>query len=128
MLFGGFQGAARVLDLIDGAKLPPSVLLASFDYPFKPPRRFSFPGSLQYAPDVKRMMSETVEGIVWLARELARRPDVDPNRITVIGASLGAPFVIEAAAREPLIRGVALIHGSGGCSACVAKRAKCADD
>jgi fermentation-respiration switch protein FrsA (DUF1100 family) len=110
MVFGGFQEAARVLELV---KTRASVVLASFDYPFEPPRKFEFPASLRHAPAVKRMVAETVDGIRRLAASLAARPDVDPRRIVVVGASLGAPFAALAAAGEPGIAGVALVEGFG---------------
>src|SRR5688500_9456747 len=39
-------------------------------------------------------------------RWLARRPDVDPQRIAGFGSSLGAEVLLEAAAREPRLRAV----------------------
>jgi hypothetical protein len=37
---------------------------------------------------------------------LTRRPDVDPRRVAGFGTSLGAEVLLEAAAREPLLRAV----------------------
>jgi pimeloyl-ACP methyl ester carboxylesterase len=37
---------------------------------------------------------------------LARRPDVDPQRIAAFGSSLGAEVLLQAAAREPRLRAV----------------------
>ena len=37
---------------------------------------------------------------------LARRPDVDPDRIAAFGSSLGGEVLLEAAAREPRLRAV----------------------
>ena len=39
-------------------------------------------------------------------RWLARRPDVDPQRIAGFGSSLGAEVLLEAAARDPRLRAV----------------------
>jgi pimeloyl-ACP methyl ester carboxylesterase len=44
-------------------------------------------------------------------RELGARQDVDPRRIVIIGASFGTPVAIEAAAREPAIDGLIVVHG-----------------
>lgn len=110
MVFGGFQEAGKVLELVD---TPEPVVLASFDYPFDGSRSFRFPQSLTLIPEAKRTIHETVEGIGLLAQLLSRREDVDPQRITVLGASLGAPFAVLAAERSSSIQGLAVVHGFG---------------
>lgn len=111
MVFGGFENAAQVLDLV---KPEVPLVLAGFDYPFAPPRVFEFPQSLGIASDVKRMAHDTRAGIGLLARALRERPEVDPGRILIIGASFGAPFALAAAAEFPdEITGVAIVHGFG---------------
>lgn len=109
MLFGGFRSAARVLDKV---RTPRPVIWASFDYPFDPPRKFTFPKSLGYAPEARAAIHGSFDGIGKLYQALARHPRVDPARITVAGASAGAPFATVAAARNP-IPGVLLVQGMG---------------
>jgi dienelactone hydrolase len=109
MLFGGFRSAARVLDKV---QTPRPIVWASFDYPFEPPRKFSFPGSLAHAPEARAAIHGSFEGIEKLYLALARHPRVDPSRITVAGASAGAPFAVVGAARQP-IPGVLLVQGTG---------------
>lgn len=109
MLFGGFRSAARVLDKVH---TPRPVIWASFDYPFEPPRKFVFPRSLGYAPEARAAIHGSFEGIEKLYLALARHPRVDPARITVAGASAGAPFATVGAARQP-IPGVILVQGMG---------------
>ena len=107
MLFGGFQRAAGVLDLVQTDR---PLVWASFDYPLTAPRKFRFPSSLQYAPDARDAIHATFDGVVKLHEALRKRPDVDPARISVVGASAGAPFATVAAARSP-IPGVILVQG-----------------
>ena len=107
MLFGGVQRAAKVLDLV---KLDRPVIWATFDYPYEPPRKFRFPSSLQYVPEAKAAIHGTFDGVVKLHEALRARADVDPARITVIGASAGAPFATVGAARTD-IPGVILVQG-----------------
>jgi dienelactone hydrolase len=109
MLFGGFRGAAKVLDKVQA---PRPVVWASFDYPFEPPRKFSFPESLAHAPQARAAIHGSFEGIGKLYRALAAHPRVDASRITVAGASAGAPFALVGAARDP-IPGVLLVQGTG---------------
>jgi hypothetical protein len=109
MLFGGFRHAAQVLDKV---QTPQPVIWATFDYPFDPPRKFRFPDSLRHAPAARAAIHGSFEGIQKLYRALLQHPRVDPARITVIGASAGAPFAVVGAAREP-IPGVILVQGMG---------------
>lgn len=109
MLFGGFRGAARVLDAVP-AEAP--LIAASFDYPFDPPRKFRFPQSFGDLPAVKDGIDDSFEGIERLTAHLRTRPEVDASRVTIIGASLGTPFAVTAAADHG-IPGLVLIHGFG---------------
>jgi dienelactone hydrolase len=110
MLFGGFRGAATVLDAVP-KDLP--IAAASFDYPFDPPRDFEFPGTLRDIPAMARGIDETFEGIRRLSAHLRARDDIDDARITIVGASLGAPFATISAARLEL-PGLVIVHGFGG--------------
>ena len=109
MLFGGFRHAAQVLDKV---QTPRPLVWATFDYPFEPPRKFRFPSSLAHAPEARAAIHGSFEGIQKLYHALRAHPRVDATRITVVGASAGAPFATVGAAREP-IPGVILVQGMG---------------
>lgn len=109
-VFGGLERAAKVLELIH-PKVP--VIVASFDYPFDAPRKFVFPDSLKFAPVAKQAVADMLEGISELHSALKKRDDVDASKITVVGASFGAPFALAAAADDPSISGVVIVHGFG---------------
>jgi len=47
---------------------------------------------------------------------LARRGDIDSTRIGIIGASLGLPFALHAAAHSTRFRAVAILYGQAGLS------------
>src|SRR5262245_8590213 len=100
LVFGGFERAGEVLSLLYPATTA-RVAFASFDYPFTAPRRIEFPKSLRSLPEAKALYPSTVRGILSLLSELKRRPELDPARIVLIGASFGAPFALGAAARSP---------------------------
>ncbi|MGK5087177.1 hypothetical protein WDW86_06430 [Bdellovibrionota bacterium FG-2] len=110
MVFGGFEGAGRVLDLIHTEK---PIALASFDYPFSQSRNLKFPGVLQALPEAKQLFPATVQGILDLAKSLRSRPEIDPHRIFALGASFGSPFVLAAAAKDADISAVILVHAFG---------------
>jgi dienelactone hydrolase len=109
MLFGGFRGAATVLDAVP-QNLP--IAAASFDYPFDPPREFVFPDTFAHIPAMARGIDETFEGIRMLSAHLRARDDIDDTRITIVGASLGAPFATVSAA-ELQLPGLVIVHGFG---------------
>lgn len=109
MLFGGFRGAVTVLDAVP-QHLP--IAAASFDYPFDPPRSFVFPDTLRDIPAMARGIDETFEGIRQLSAHLRGRDDIDDSRITIVGASLGAPFATISAA-ELELPGLVIVHGFG---------------
>jgi dienelactone hydrolase len=44
---------------------------------------------------------------------LLSRPDVDPARIELVGTSLGAPFATIAAALDPRVSRLWIVHGGG---------------
>ncbi len=118
MLFGGFRGAPTVLDAVPADV---ALIAASFDYPFEPPRDFKFPRSLAHLPALGRGIDETFEGIRRLTAQLRARPDVDPQRITIVGASLGAPFAVVAAAEHGL-PGLVVVHGFGDLPGVIAQQ------
>jgi dienelactone hydrolase len=110
LVFGGFERADQVLDLLQ-PEFP--VALASFDYPFEGSRELRFPESLKRLPAAKRLFPETVEGIRLLANELKSRPGLDPRKVFVVGASFGSPFALAAAADNPDVSGLVIVHGFG---------------
>ncbi len=108
LIFGGFENAGEVLKLI---KTNEPILLASFDYPYKGPRKYTFTDAVREAPALKQAMHDTIEGISVLFEYLSQRADVDPAQIGIVGASFGAPFALIATAEQPQIRRLVLVHG-----------------
>lgn len=107
MLFGGFQRGGKVLDLV---RTDAPLIWANLNYPFDPPRKFVFPDSFKYAPEMRDGIRNMFEGVDRLHAALKARPDVDASRITIVGASAGAPFATIGAARNG-IPGVILVQG-----------------
>jgi dienelactone hydrolase len=109
MLFGGFRSAHETLDLV---RVEEPLLLASFDYPYDPPRKFIFPYSLRHLPEFRQAIADTFAGIGRLYAHLQSRSDVDAARITIAGASAGAPFAVISAAQHG-IPGLVVVQGFG---------------
>lgn len=110
LLFGGFEEAARVLELVHPGR---PIVIASFDYPYQAPRKFRFPHTFGDVPKMRSAVRDTLEAIPAFRRALAQDPRIDPERMGIIGASFGAPFALRAAAEDPGFRAVAIVHGFG---------------
>lgn len=108
IVLGGVETGAGALDLIEPRA---AVTLATFDYPYEGPRRFAFPRTLLDAPAVKAAVARTSADLSLAHGLLRERPGVDPRRACVVGASFGAPFALRAAADDPRIPCVVLVHG-----------------
>jgi len=93
LVFGGFQKAGEVIELMRRTGLGEDYALASFDYPFEPPRRLMFPESLFWIPKLHQMFHETFEGIGLLDAHLSEDARFNPRRRVLLGASLGAPKI-----------------------------------
>ena len=110
LVFGGFESADRVLDLIH-INIP--IALASFDYPFDAPRRIRFPQSFPSLFQARQLFPQTMKGIQELIRLLKQRAEIDSSQMIIVGASFGAPFALAAASEFPEIQGLVIVHGFG---------------
>jgi fermentation-respiration switch protein FrsA (DUF1100 family) len=110
IVIGGYKTGRAVVEVPDSTS---GLVLASVEYPYdvrNRPRGLSW---LWRFPGVRRAMLDTPPAILLLAQYLYTRDDVDPDRVTVLGASIGAPLAVAAAATDRRIAGVALVHGGG---------------
>ena len=122
VIAGGFGSGWRAAERIDPG---PGVLLLSVDYPFQGPRRGIpagefFRRAFDFRRAVNAMDDLLLEGIEYAIA----RPEVDSSRVLLVGASLGVPFALRAAAREPRAKGVALLYGSADLGDWVARNLK----
>lgn len=110
MVFGGFEYGAQALERVQTSR---ETVLASFDYPFEVPENVDGAlATLRLLPEARRAIGDTLDGIGRLQAYLQARPDVDPERITLVGVSFGSPFAVIAAQRNRT-PGLAVIHGFG---------------
>ena len=122
VIAGGFGSGWRAAERIDPG---PGVVLLSVDYPFQGPRR-RIPAKefIRRALDFRRAVN-AMDDILLEGYEYAiARPEVDSARVLLVGASLGVPFALRAAAREPRVKGVALLYGSADLGDWVARNLK----
>jgi cephalosporin-C deacetylase-like acetyl esterase len=117
IMMGGYKSGRAVVEIPDSAG---GLVMASVEYPHglrSRPRGIAW---LWRFAGVRRAMLDTPPAILLLAQYLYTREDVDPDRVTIVGASFGAPFAVAAAATDRRIAGVALVHGGGDFESLVA--------
>lgn len=112
IILGGLRTASKVLDLIPaGAESGQPRVLATLEYPATFPKKLEFPQGLAFLPEAKKMLHDVHSGLKGLILSLKEHPDIDPSRITLVGASFGVPFVLKAAKEDPEIERLVLVHG-----------------
>ena len=91
----------------------PGVAVLSLDYPYEGPRRSIPRDQLRHVvPRIWRATRDMAPLLRDAGAYAARCPEIDPKRILVVGASLGVPFALKAAAEDSTFAGVALLYGA----------------
>lgn len=111
LILGGQQRGRGAVALVDSI---PGVVLAALDYPYEgnaAPR--GLVATLAQVPAIRRAFYDTPPAVSLALDHLLQRPDVDPTRVELVGASFGAPFATIAAARDPRITRLWLAQGGG---------------
>lgn len=110
VIAGGHEHGYMAAEYLEAG---PGVAVLSVDYPYEGPRR-KIPRD-QLAKVIPKIWGATRD-MAPLLREAgayaAGRPEVDSTRILLVGASLGVPFAVKAAAEDPRFAGVALLYGA----------------
>lgn len=110
VIAGGHEHGYMAAEYLEAG---PGVAVLSVDYPYEGPRR-KIPQD-QLADVIPKIWTATQEMAPLLQAAgayAARRPEVDSTRIVMVGASLGVPFAVKAAAEDPRFAGVALLYGA----------------
>lgn len=111
ILVGGFRTGRAAAQVPDETA---DLVLASVEYPYDGPRRgLSGWEWARRGPELRSAALETPSALLLAAQYLYAREDVDPDRVTIVGASLGVPFAAAAAATDRRLAGAALLHGGG---------------
>lgn len=118
VLFGGFEGTAQILDYV---KTQQPLIRASFPYPWDAPSKVGPMQIPQILADFRQAVDDTLAGIAVLTRHLRQRPDVDPGRLMIVGASAGAPFATIAGQRNT-VPGIIIVQGFGEIAEVIARQ------
>jgi dienelactone hydrolase len=64
-------------------------------------------------PRIRQALLDTPAAVFLAIDYLLTRPDVDPARVELVGASFGTPFATVAGALDPRVTRVWSVHGAG---------------
>ncbi len=109
-ILAGVETGRDSLDLIDDRD---DLLLLSMNYPRAEAMGLTGFGLLLAPFALRRMASETLEGGVLAIDYLSKRPDVDQERIILLGVSVGSVLITSLAAEDRRADAVVLIYGGG---------------
>lgn len=110
IVLGGFETGEKSVELLRDDL---DVIYATIDYPYKAPETRGIVRDLKEIPAIKKAVHRADLALDALISKLETDPRVDAKKLSIVGASFGAPFALAAAARNALIGGVILVHAFG---------------
>lgn len=111
----GFLIAAGYETGRGAAAVPPvaGVVLVSCDYPLDIPEDLDAGDLWRRLPGLRGQVVDVPATFLLALDYLVRRPDVDPEAVGVVGASVGVPPAVIVTALDPRPAAVALLYGGG---------------
>jgi len=106
----GYDWGKKVVSLFEDTSY---AVLISFDWPDDKGTRYQGMNIGPFLVHIRRALMRMVSMVPVVVDYLERRPDVDPEKILVVGASLGVPIAVDAAAIDPRLRAAILLYGGG---------------
>ena len=110
VIAGGHEHGWMTAEYLDAG---PGVAVLSVDYPYDGPRRKIPRDQIdEVVPKIWRATRDMAPLLRDVGAYAARRREIDSTRILIVGASLGVPFALKAAAEDSRFAGVALLYGA----------------
>lgn len=110
VLLGGHARGRGAAALVADTR---GTVVASLDYPFDGDHRAKGLSVVAQVPAIRRAFYDSPPAVTLVLDYLLGRPDVDPARVELVGASFGASFATIAAARDPRVTRLWIAHGGG---------------
>lgn len=108
LVYAGQKTGRRILDLLPARD---DLVLVAVQYPYERPQTLR--GKLRWPYDTRRAVFHTVAGGLLAVSFLAREEGLAPERLAVVGSSLGTPFAVIHAAIDPRVPRLVVVHGGG---------------
>ena len=110
LILGGLRTGRKNIEYIHGTR---GIVLLALDYPYGGKiTEMSAWEFIRWIPEIRRAVINTVPATMSAVDYLLGRDDVDPDRIIVIGGSLGAFFVPAHAAADDRSAAAVMIFGA----------------
>ena len=110
LVLGGHRTGRDAVDLFGDVG---QRVVVGIDYPYSGPEKVrGLRQVLGTIPLARQAMRDTVPAVSLVLDWVLAQPWADPDRVIIVGASLGVPFAATAAARDERIRGAMLVHGA----------------
>jgi dienelactone hydrolase len=110
IVLGGHRTGSDAVDLFGDVG---DRVVVGVDYPYDGPEKVRGTGQiLKTIPLARQAMLDTVPAVSLALDWILTQPWTDPDRVIVVGASLGVPFAATAAAYDERIRCAMLVHGA----------------
>ena len=111
LMLGGHDTGKDAVDLVG---LPAGVAFVAPDYPYEADHHpDGFRESMAVVDDVQRAFLDAPPALSVVLDWLLEQPWVDPDRVELLGVSLGVPFAAPAGALDERFSRVWLMHGGG---------------
>lgn len=110
MILGGYRTGSDAVELFGDVG---DKAIVGVEYPYNGPEKLKSMIAIAKAiPLVRQAILDTTPAVLLILDWLADQPWVDKKGIIVVGASLGVPFAVRAAALDERITAVMLVHGA----------------
>lgn len=110
LILGGYRTGERAATLVEDTH---GAIVAALSYPYEGPLNPKGLDVLPLVPAIRRAIMDTPPTILLAVEYFRSRPDVDPSRVELVGASFGAPFASIAAVLDAGISRLWLVHAAG---------------
>ena len=110
VLLGGLRTGRQAVELLPDSG---GAFVVALDYPLDNPKETKGLALLPALPRVQRAIRDTPSALLLTVDWLAQRAEVDPERIELVGVSLGSFFTPVAGALDERVHRVWSMHGGG---------------
>ncbi|MFQ5846129.1 MAG: alpha/beta hydrolase [Candidatus Methylomirabilales bacterium] len=113
ILLDGIKQGRRVVDYPAIEEINKHAVVMSMDYPLVWGKKFSGWDILPALVTFRQAALDSVSSVLLMVDYLESRPDVDKDRIILVGTSFGAPVAVIAGAIDYRPSAVAVLYGGG---------------